>query len=220
MDTLAAECASLDSVHRGFSLLLHRPCVEASTSSVVLTALCWDCTSRGWVSLSCRMLLMVATQARKAETRQGSRKGLQAGEWQVRLALGRPSVESSASPFSHYTPHPGISSAARGAWYSTKVWSPVMPFTAPAPSPLAPEQHETPSIRRAGIPISIQGGATWLPVAWPAERLASPEEALLQHLLCRTAACPALLQHSFYAEQPAGSAAGDRRRQASRTRTW
>ena len=29
------------------------------------------------------MLLMVATQARKAETRQGSRKGLQDGEWHV-----------------------------------------------------------------------------------------------------------------------------------------
>ena len=29
------------------------------------------------------MLLMVATQARKAETRQGSRKGLQEGWWHV-----------------------------------------------------------------------------------------------------------------------------------------
>ena len=105
VDAPATECAVSGSTQCGFSLQLKRLLVGASTSSVVLTALCWDCTSRGWVSLSCKMLLIVATQARKAETRQGSRNGLQAGGWQTGSVLEGP-VESSAASHPQCVPHP------------------------------------------------------------------------------------------------------------------
>ena len=119
VDALAFERALLVSVHCGWSLLLHRPRVGTSSSMVVLTALCWDCTSRGRVSLSCRMLLMVATQARKAETRQGSRKGLQAGEWQIRSIHKSPVWRAVQR---HRMPHSWSSSTARRACHSTRAW--------------------------------------------------------------------------------------------------
>ena len=96
------------------------------------------------------MLLMVATQARKAETRQGSRKGLQAGEWQTTSVPDSPVWRAASHPCN--VPHPSNGSSAKECLLQHQGWVTSMaPLQQACLLPFNSEEHCTPNICSSSI---------------------------------------------------------------------